>query len=255
VQWQALRSLPAAPRHVSPQEGLDVCPDAAAAGPHAAPCRGQHGAQGRLAQHVFAQGNTRRLLRFPGTLNCRKNTMRKALLTTLGLLLAAPLAHAADVSLGLNSKTLAGDFTSQPIGQGLAVTAGLLHHADNGSVGSVGLQVSQQVADGVEGRLGGKFYFVQNDTRNASALALGGQLDFAVPAVPRLSVGLHLWYAPQITSFNGADNFDDIGVSVAYRAMSNAEVFAAYRRVQVDYDREGGRTLHSGPLLGLRLFF
>ena len=75
------------------------------------------------------------------------------------------------------------------------------------------------------------------------------------PAVPKLSVGLHLWYAPQITSFNGADNFDDIGVSVAYRAMSNAEVFAAYRRVQVDYDREGGRTLHSGPLLGLRLFF
>jgi hypothetical protein len=180
--------------------------------------------------------------------------MRKAL-CTLGLLLAAPLTHAADISLALNNKTLAGDFTSQPIGQGLGVTAGWLHHADNGDVGTLGLQVSQQVGDGIEGRLGGKLYFVQNDTRNASALALGGQLDFVVPSIPKLRVGLHLWYAPQVTSFNGADNLDDIGVSVSYRAMSNAEVFAAYRRVHVDYDREGGKTVQSGPLVGMRLFF
>ena len=180
--------------------------------------------------------------------------MRKAL-SALGLLLAAPLTHAADVTLALSNKTVASDFTSLPIGQGLGVTAGFLHHSDNGNLGSLGLQVSQQVNAGLNASLGGKLFFVQNDTRNASALALGGQVDMALPGAAQLHVGLHAWYAPQVTSFNGADNLHDIGVSVSYRVLGNAEVFAAYRRVRIDYDREGGKTIQSGPLFGIKLFF
>jgi YfaZ precursor len=180
--------------------------------------------------------------------------MRKAL-SALSLLLATPLIHAADASLALSNKTVTADYTSQPIGQGLEVTAGLLHHSDNGNLGSVGLQVSQKVNEGLDASLGGKLVFVQNDVKNAWALALGGQVDWALPAISQLHLGLHGWYAPKVTSFNGANNLYDIGASVSYRVLSNAEVFAAYRRVRVDYERQGGKTIQSGPLFGMKLFF
>ena len=180
--------------------------------------------------------------------------MRTAL-SALGLLLAAPLTHAADASLALSNKTVAVDYTSQPIGQGLEMTAGFLHHSDNGNLGSFGLQASQQVNPGLAASVGGKLVFIQNDVKNAWALALGGQVDWAVPSVPQLHVGAHAWYAPGVTSFNGADNLHDIGASVSYRVLNNAEVFAAYRRVRVDYDQKGGKTVQSGPLFGMKLFF
>ena len=181
--------------------------------------------------------------------------MRKALFTALGLILGAPLAHAADASLGLSNNTITADVTSQPIGQGLELTGGFLHHADNGNVGTFGLQVSQQVNPGLDASLGGKLVFIQNDIKNAWALALGGRVDWAVPAFPQLHLGLHGWYAPKVTSFNGADSLHDIGASVSYRVLSNAEVFAAYRRIRVDYERQGGTTIQSGPLFGMKLFF
>ena len=180
--------------------------------------------------------------------------MRKAL-SALSLLLAAPLTHAADASLALSNKTVAVDYTSQPIGRGLEVTAGLLHHSDNGNLGSFGLQASQQVNRDLAASVGGKLVFIQNDIKNAWALALGGQVDMALPGLSQVHVGLHAWYAPGVTSFNGADSLYDIGTSVSYRVLSNAEVFAAYRRVRVDYDQKGGKSIQSGPLFGMKLFF
>jgi hypothetical protein len=180
--------------------------------------------------------------------------MRQAL-TALALLLAAPLSHAADVSLGLSNQTVAGDYTSQPIGQGLHLTLGGLHQSDNGSLATVGLQVSQPINPGLEVSLGGKLLFVQHDIRSAAALALGGQVDMAMAGLSQLHFGLHGWYAPGVTSFNDTNHVYDMGVSVAYRVLSNAEVFASYRRVRIHFEREGGQTIQSGPLFGVKLFF
>ncbi|MEO8153710.1 MAG: YfaZ family outer membrane protein [Rhizobacter sp.] len=180
--------------------------------------------------------------------------MRKALYA-LSLLAAAPLAHAADFTFGLSNKALAADFTSQPIGQGLEFTVGGLHHSDNGNVGTTGLQVSQQINSNFAASLGGKIYFIQNDTRNASAIALGGMVDMALPALPQVHVGAHGWYAPKVTSFNHTDSVQDLGASISYRVLSNGEVFAAYRNVRIEYQREGGLTIQNGVLFGMKLSF
>jgi hypothetical protein len=180
--------------------------------------------------------------------------MRKALYA-LSLLTAASAAHAADFTLALSNKTVAAEFTSQPIGQGLEFTLGGLHHTDNGNVGTAGMQVSQQVNNDLKVSLGGKLFFVQNDTKDASALALGGQVDMALPNVPQVHLGLHGWFAPKVTSFNGSKNVQDWGASISYRVLSNAEVFAAYRHVRIDYESEGGLKIQNGPLLGMKLFF
>lgn len=180
--------------------------------------------------------------------------MRKAL-SALALILAAPLTQAADVSLGLSNKTISVDLTSPPVGNGLEMTAGFLHHADNGNVGSVGLQVSQKINEGLEAGLGGKLIFVENDIRNAWALALGGQVDWAFPGLTALHLGMHGWYSPNVTTFHGAKNLYDIGTSVSYRVLTNGEVFAAWRRIRIDYDVQGGKSIQSGPLFGMKLIF
>ena len=58
-----------------------------------------------------------------------------------------------------------------------------------------------------------------------------------------------------MTSSSGTKTMQDIGASMAYRVLINAEVFAAYRRVQVDYESMGSQTLQSGPLFGMKLLF
>ena len=171
------------------------------------------------------------------------------MLCALSLLIAASAAQAADV------KVIAADFTSPPIGQGLEFTLGGLHHTDNGNVFTSGIQVSQQVNSELSVGLGGKLFFVQNDVKNASALALGGQFDLALPGLSQVHVGAHGWFAPQVTSFNDSKNLQDVGAFISYRVLSNAEVFAAYRRVRIDFENRGGVTVQSGALLGMKLFF
>jgi hypothetical protein len=180
--------------------------------------------------------------------------MRKSLFA-LSLFLVTSAVHAADFKLGLSNTTVAADFTSQAIGQGLEFTLGGLHNSGNGSLGTMGMQVSQQVNEGFKVSVGGKLLGVTNDFKDASALALGGEIDLAVPSLRALHFGVHGWFAPTVTSSSGTKTMQDIGASMAYRVLINAEVFAAYRRVQVDYESIGSQTLQSGPLFGMKLLF
>lgn len=180
--------------------------------------------------------------------------MRKTLLA-LSLLSLASLAQAADISLGLSNKTIAADYTGQPVGQGLEVSVGGLHHSDNGDTFSAGLQVTQQVNYTLTASLGGKVFGLLNDVKDASGLALGGKLDVALPAAPKVHLGVHGWFAPKVTSTSGTKNFEDVGAYVSYRLLSNGEVFAAYRRVRIGYDDHPTFTLQSGPLVGMKLVF
>jgi hypothetical protein len=180
--------------------------------------------------------------------------MRK-LLCVLSLLTAASATQAADVKLALSNKVIAADYTSPQIGQGLEFTLGGLHHTDNGNLFTSGIQVSQQVNNSLTVGLGGKLFFVQNDVKNASALALGGQFDVALPNLPQVHVGAHGWFAPRVTSFNDSKNLQDVGAFISYRVLSNAEVFASYRRVRIDYENRDSATLQNGALFGMKLFF
>lgn len=180
--------------------------------------------------------------------------MRKTLYA-LSLLLVASAAHSADFSIGLSNTAIAVDYTSAPIGKGLEFTLGGLHHVDNGNVGTFGMQVSQQVNQTFKVTLGGKAVGVFNDTKNVSALALGGEVDMAMPAIPKIHLAGHAWLAPGVTSSSGAKNFQDLRVSVGYHVLNNAEIYVAYRHIQIDYDKYGERKIEDGPLFGLKMYF
>lgn len=181
--------------------------------------------------------------------------MRHAL-CALSFLSAASLAQAADFQLGLSNTTVAADYTSQPIGQGLEFTGGALHRSSHGDLGTLGLQVSQQVSDAVKLSVGGKAFFALNDTKNASGLGLGGLVDVSLPALPALHLGAHAWFAPKVTSASSTKNFQDLGAYIGYRMLSNAEVFAAYRHVRYAHGPAGTDfTVVDGGLFGLKLVF
>lgn len=180
--------------------------------------------------------------------------MRKTLYA-LSLLLVASTSHAADFGIGLSNTAVAADYTSAPAGQGLEFTVSGLRNTERGSLISAGMQVSQQVNPTFKVSVGGKLVGVFNSTRDASALALGGRVDMTMPNNPNIHVGVHGWFAPTVTSFNDSKNFRDLGASVGYRVMDNAEIFAAYRFVRINYDHLDARTIEDGPLFGLKMSF
>lgn len=181
--------------------------------------------------------------------------MRKVASVLGFVVFASATTQAADFSIGLSNETAAVDFTSAAIGNGLEFTVGGLHHVDNGNMASAGLQVSQQVNKSFKASVGGKVVGVFNDYKNSTALALGGAVDVEVPNIPKLHIGAQAWLAPAVTSSHDTRNYQDLSVSVGYRLLNNAEVYAAYRNVSIDYDKKANLDIYDGPVFGLKMFF
>lgn len=180
--------------------------------------------------------------------------MRKAL-STLCLLVAASASQAADFSIGLSNSTIALDYTSPRMGQGLEVPLGWLRCAGNGNLLSLGMQVSQQINPAFKAAVGAKLFGIFSETKDSPALALGGQVELAIPNVPNLYTVMHLWYAPTATIADGAKHFMDVGVSLRYRVMANAEMFIGYRSAQMKLEKASAVVVQNGAVFGLRMLF
>lgn len=184
--------------------------------------------------------------------------MRKFLFT-LSLLVLTATAHASDFGIALSDKAIALDYTGRAQDKSLEFTMGWLHHMDNGDVATAGIQVSQKLDKNARVNIGMKGVGIFNDFRNASALALGGGLNLNIPAAPKLYVGVSGWFAPNVTSFNGASSYQDFGGELGYQIINNAAVFVGYRFSKIKYDKDKynnvGVTMQDGPLVGLRLTF
>jgi len=188
-------------------------------------------------------------------LNKEPITMRN-ILSALGLLLIASVTQASDFSIGISKETVTLDYTgSTAYKEGLEFTAGGLHNTEDGNLVTLGLQVSQQVNSSVKVALGGRLMGAFSTVKDASALALGGQVQVTLLDSPKVQLGLHGWYAPEVTSSGSAKNFKDAGVSLGYQVMNNAEIFVAYRLVKISYNNLGQHNIHEGPLVGLKMSF
>lgn len=180
--------------------------------------------------------------------------MRK-IVCILGLFLAATAAQASDLSIGLSDKMVSLDFTGATKNSALQMNMGGLHHEDNGQIATLGVQVSQKVNRDVEASIGFKGVGIFNDYKNASAIALGGTVDFALPMVQKLYLGAHGWYAPSVVTYNHAENFRDFGANLNLRLLDNAAVFVGYRYVRVNYEKNVDLRIFEGAQAGIKLIF
>lgn len=181
--------------------------------------------------------------------------MRKSLIA-LALVGASAFTQAADLGIGLSDDSIVLDYTGRARDKSLEFTLDWLHHTDNGDVVSGGIQVSQNIDKNLYVAVGAKAVGIFNDYDNASAVALGGTVDLAVPPVPKLHLVLNGWIAPSVVSFSGARSYQDFSAEVNYRIIDNASIFAGYRHAKVKYDDlRSGIEMHDGPLIGLRMHF
>ncbi|HSW12694.1 MAG TPA: YfaZ family outer membrane protein [Solimonas sp.] len=103
--------------------------------------------------------------------------------------------------------------------------------------------------------LGVRAAYIDGESTDGGALALGGKVDIRIPGYDRISVDLYAFGAPEITSFGDIENYYDIGASVGYEVIKDASVYIGWRQVQADVDPNGEIEADDALHAGLRLNF
>lgn len=179
--------------------------------------------------------------------------MRSIWLAAIGLVVSAS-ACADQVDFALNNDAFSAAYSSSRTGGTSSIDGGWYHHTKRGNVFDLGLKIDQYRGNDSYS-LGGKAVFISNDVEDASALALGGAFSVALPGEPRVRFGGHAWFAPAVTSFNGADGFSDLELRAGYRVLDRGEVYLAYRYININYENRRDLTVQDGLMIGMQLSF
>jgi predicted porin len=90
----------------------------------------------------------------------------------------------------------------------------------------------------------------------AGAVALGAQARYELPAERRIAFAGEVYYAPQITTFNDADSYQQFGARAEFSVSPQTQIYAGYRKVRFTLNNShGDAVLMSGPHIGVQLSF
>jgi len=103
--------------------------------------------------------------------------------------------------------------------------------------------------------LGVRAAYIDGESDDGGALALGGKVDVRVPGYERLGLGIYAYGAPEVTSFGDIESYYDIGASVGYEVIKGASIYVGWRQVQADVDPDGEIEADDAFHAGLRLNF
>lgn len=179
--------------------------------------------------------------------------LRHVLLALLGGTSAA--AHADNIDINLNNDALRLSYAHQlQSTKGLSVEVGGLyteemrydgHRVDDDELLlHAGLLVSGEnwsQAGTFDISIGGRLIAgsIEPGNTNYDLVALGFGGDVRFSPVHRLGIGGNIYYAPDITSFQDANSYQEFGVRVDYQLMPQAFVYVGYRNVEVELDNPG----------------
>lgn len=169
--------------------------------------------------------------------------------------------HTLDLSFGDDSARFVyeGQLSRTATGP-MLVDVGYLFGDETGDLGHVGLKVKGDVGAQylqVEAALGGTLFWAQPDEvdEDGGALALTGEVYIVPPQATRLRIVGELHYAPSVLSFNGADEFYEVGARVEYEVLQQARVYGGYRVARMEFDDAGSVDLDDGFHVGLNISF
>jgi hypothetical protein len=102
--------------------------------------------------------------------------------------------------------------------------------------------------------IGGRLYYATPGNVDLMALAIGGDIRFS-PA-HRFGIGGHIYYAPDITSFQDAKRFQETGIRVDYQLLPQAFVYLGYRQIEVDIENGAKDVeLDDDAHIGIKMLF
>ncbi|MGR6873665.1 YfaZ family outer membrane protein [Pseudomonas sp. HK3] len=178
------------------------------------------------------------------------------LLAPICLLMSSTVYAGGTLDLSINDSMAGLDYDATRMGSPMHVSAGFLHHEDDGDLVSLGLNAvdvrSQQSSLRIG--VGGKFYGYFTDANDSGALAIGGFARYMPPELNGLGFGGHLYYAPSVLSFSTTENLIDVGARVEFMLLPTAMVYLGYRFVEAD-DEKGDIDVVNAGHFGLRINF
>lgn len=149
-------------------------------------------------------------------------------------LLSTSVFAGGSLDLSINNETAGLEYDATRMGSELHVSAGFLHHEDDGDLISFGLSAvdvrtkQSPVKIGVGGKV--LTYFAGDE--EGGALAIGGFARYMPPELNGLGFSGHAYYSPSVLSFDTTENMIDLGVRVEYKLLPTAMVYLGYRFVE-----------------------
>lgn len=132
------------------------------------------------------------------------------------------------------------------------------HDHAKAHIGTFGVQGIETDNANYRAALGARLYAYDFGDENGMAVAFGGLYYHAIPQAKRFSLGGHVWFAPEVTSFGDTEQLYEVGFRGAYRVINNTDIFAGYRLVKGKFKHSGIKykeNLESSIHLGFRLNF
>jgi len=187
--------------------------------------------------------------------------LRKIL--AISLLSATALASADTLDIGLSNTTAQFKYG---VPAGLAgkseMYGEVMYNDKNSIIGGVGLLVANDEMNvpGLTIGVGGKIvaaHIKETPVRNkASAIALGAQVRYELPAERRLAFAGELYLAPKIITYGDADRYQQYGARAEFSVSPQVQVYGGYRKTWfVLKNTSTDVVLINGPHVGVQLSF
>lgn len=180
------------------------------------------------------------------------------------VLLASSVAvHAAGVEVALSNESaqFTGFTDSSAVGYGgVDFEGGLFYNEDDDWAAHLGFMVqgaprSQQP---FSFSVGAKAYYVDFDAEDADAqaLAIGAGAAYHFPGSMPMSLGVQVFYAPDITTGGDADSLTDASLRFAVEVVPGTSGFVGYRLFEAGAEHGGDDyELDENVHIGLRVIF
>lgn len=138
--------------------------------------------------------------------------------------------------------------------------AEMMYNDKNSVLGGVGVLVSNEQGNGLSIGVGAKAVAatlkVVPNRKNASAVALGVQVRYELPAERRVAFAGEVYVAPQIIAFGDANRFQQFAVRAEYSISQQTAAYVGYRKTQFSLTSIGTDVaLANGPHVGIQLAF
>lgn len=187
--------------------------------------------------------------------------MKITRISLMALTLVTVPAWASDLDLSLTDESVRGQISFFDNTDDLQLGAGYTYHEGSRHIINLDFHAQGRTALGNLPTTAGigvrGLAWDDDDDLDGGAMGIGGYATVNIPAVPGLSFGGSLHYAPSILSFGDSDDMTSVEIRGSYRLIRNAEVFVGYRYLNTDLDKASRDDidLDEGLLGGIRIFF
>ncbi|MGC2164817.1 MAG: YfaZ family outer membrane protein [Gallionella sp.] len=135
---------------------------------------------------------------------------------------------------------------------------GFLYTNDKGKLGDLGILVQDEVGKDVPGLTAGvglKGVVANIQSKNSSALALGGLLRYAPLENRRFGITGVVYLSPNIVTFGDAERYTETGLSLDFEIIPQAVAYVGYRHVKLAMANSSDLTVDEGVHVGVKLSF